>query len=166
MATPPWARPWRALLHDGRSSEEQLDLLDRAQCLTPKGRAERPRVIALIEQTARQYTHRTWDALGPPPTDWDPGSVSDAICAALVAAGYSDRALWRAWQHPATADQLGCIIAEHRAARAALRGDPTPTPLTLLSTSTCPRCQRLLPSIAHFCGYCGGRLGQTWFMPP
>jgi hypothetical protein len=148
------------LLAAGRSPEEQFDLLDRARCLTRNGRADRPGVIALIEQAASEYRPTIPDRPQPPGTPSE--TVYDAIDGALLRAGYTDIARWTALENPAGCDHLERIIAELRAVGDVPRSDPASTSPS--RDITCPRCQRPLPATAMFCGYCGSRLSQATFI--
>ena len=147
MAKPPWADPWGILLRAGRSVEEQLELIERAGCLSAKGYADRPGVLALIERTSSEF--RPWTPGDPDPSatpmapGWEPPSLSHAIEVALHEAGYLDEAGWRVLYARAEAESahVNQIIAEVRAADVA-----------------CPRCRQPLPQGAAYCGYCGGRL--------
>lgn len=141
---PPWAYAGTVLLRAARSTEEIVELLDRAACLTAQGRAERSAVIALLEQTAQAF-HPP-----PPPPDvgallgWEPPSLEGEIADALAEAGYLDADGWWALHDIDTYEaRVQRAIAEVRAADLA-----------------CWRCRQGLPASASFCGYCGSRLGK------
>ena len=149
MAKPPWADPWGILLRAGRSAEEQYALIERASCLSAKGRADRTGVIALIERTSSEFqpwTPRPPDRDAPAepmPLGWEPPSLTDALHVALYEAGYLDAAGSQTLRDRAEPESthVNQIIAEVRAADV-----------------TCPRCRQPLPQAAAFCGYCGSRL--------
>jgi len=144
MAIAPWLKPWDMLLEAGRTAEEQFALLERAHCVSAKGRADGPTVIALIDRTAREFESEVWTGPYGPPIGWEPRSRWEAIQGALDAAGYLDEAGLRVLYEHAEPESrhVRRIIAEVRSTEVC-----------------CPTCLRLLPLTAVFCGYCGDRPG-------
>ena len=148
MARPPWADQWGILLRAGRCAEEQYALIERAQCLSAKGQADRSDVIALIERTSSGFV--PWTP-GEPDADpqpmalgWEPPSLTGALHVALYEAGYLDEAgsqTLRDRAEPESAYVNG-IIAGVRA-----------------TDVVCPVCGSMLPRTSAYCGYCGRRLG-------
>jgi hypothetical protein len=166
----PYYTPWRWVLGGGRSAVAQFDLLERLDCLSPKGRADRAGIIALIERTEREF--RPPPAPSMPMPGSDPPCVEDEINDALAGAGYL--ASWGplSEQMRVSFDDLRPIFAEidalHRApgprsapVRDFTRDSGGPWEVAPGQVLTCPRCARTLPPAAHFCGYCGARLDWT-----
>src|SRR3954471_17592002 len=82
----PYYTPWRTVLASGRSGEARFDLLDRLDCLSPRGCADRAGVIALIERTEHEF--RPPASASMPMPGSDPPCVEDEINDALAGAGY------------------------------------------------------------------------------
>jgi hypothetical protein len=162
---PPWSCPWRSLLAAGRTAEAQFDLMERAQCLSANGRADRPGVIALIERIAREFQPPPGEPSQGPP-GWEPTYVEDKIYTALDKAGYLDESGWKTLEDHLRVGsdylKVNRLIAEVQAVHGAPRRDPAPHPPPVLENVACHRCRRLLPPVAVFCGYCGEPLGISW----
>ena len=139
---PPWCYAGRDLVGRARCADDIVDLLDRAGCLSPRGRAERSSTIALLDRAAQAFRP---PRLGP--QDFYPGSdpptLQKELINAMSQAGYIDDAGWSAL-HDADSYQT-----QIERAVAAVRAADIP----------CWRCRQGLPASAHYCGYCGSLLG-------
>jgi hypothetical protein len=181
-------RPAQVLLDAGESIEEKMALLERAHCLSPRARAERSTVAALLEQTARAFEDAI-GAGGPRPEDGGPW-LCDAVRDVLRASGYLDELAWatlesgaspenprvrwiveqvrgstarpardaRPAAQAATAPGGASLVADPAAVTAPEPPEPAARVSAIPETAACGLCRRELPSGAAFCGYCGHKL--------
>jgi hypothetical protein len=146
MARPPFY-PATKLVDAGRSSEEIVELLGKAGCLTAEAFANRPNAVALIDQEMRRYRPSPRGPGDPPLLPEAPGSVPwpwHALQGALRSAGYRGADGARELYAGAASEFVERIIADVRS-----------------TDVECRHCQRPLPVSATFCGYCGSRLAQA-----
>ena len=163
MARPPWSCPWRILLAAGRTAEAQFDLLAQARCLSTKGRADRPGVVALTERISREFQRPSGESAQGPP-GWEPTYLEDKIYAALTGAGYLDGSGWQTLEDQIRAGSgyLERVIAQVQAVHGAPPPDPVPDPPPVPDEIICQHCRRSLPPVAVFCGYCGESPWLSW----
>jgi hypothetical protein len=147
---PPWSYPLAYfLLGQAQDTDELFDILAHGQSLTPRARADRPSVVALLARTEREHheTGAEWlRARGgyPNPGDEAPW-FSEAIARALRAAGYLNERGWDSLNvtaSPGRGHDVDAYLAEVRASTGRLE-------------RTCRSCHRMIPHASVYCGYCG-----------
>jgi hypothetical protein len=150
MAMAAWYTPWREVLRPEWSAEVRFDLLARLDCLSFKGRSDRPGVVRVIEQAEGAPRPGLADPARPSPGSAPllqaaPHGVDDEIAGALESAGYIIG--WSRVAHLLQFDRPGFdrIIEDVHAVAHATR-------------LVCPGCLRRNPEESSYCGYCGMRL--------
>jgi len=113
------------LLDAGESTDEQIELLERAHCLNARARAERSAVVALLEQASRALGEANGAADLSPQDDslW----LCDAVRDALRASGFLDELAWATLESGASPDnpRVQWLISQVQTARA-VRAGKTP----------------------------------------
>jgi hypothetical protein len=163
----PYYTPWRWVLGGGRSAVAQFDLLERLDCLSPKGRADRAGIIALIERTEREFRPPPAPSMPLPGSDgrWVEDEINDALARAGYLSDWGEVSEQMRVRPGFLRPFLAEVDAAHSDARTGpalandLDGEARDRPASEPGgDQTCLRCTRMLPPVARFCGYCGTRL--------